>query len=100
MFNKPIGVQRQRTKGSKLPPNTACVTRGTTWGNPYKVGPNRTAEMACLLFERDLLYGVLKDKKGTPLIERIGELRGRNLACFCSIGVTCHRDILLNLANK
>ncbi len=34
--------------------------------------------------------------------ERIMELKGRNLACFCSIsaGSCCHADVLLEIANK
>ena len=30
-------VQRKRTKGFKMPPNTKCVNRGTKWGNPIKL---------------------------------------------------------------
>jgi Domain of unknown function (DUF4326) len=97
---KPIGVQRKRTKGFKLPPNTVCVNRGTTWGNPYKVGPERPAENACYLFSTDLLSGHIRDKNNNPLIDRIHELKGKNLACFCPIGSPCHRDILLELASK
>jgi hypothetical protein len=57
MPDKPIGIQRKRTKGFKLPPNTVCVNRGTIWGNPYKVGPERAAKNACYLFGTDLLSG-------------------------------------------
>lgn len=30
----------------------------------------------------------------------IEELRGKNLACFCSLSSKCHADILLRLCNK
>lgn len=30
-------VQRQRKKGSKTPPNTKYVGRGSWWGNPFRV---------------------------------------------------------------
>ena len=30
-------IQRRRTKGYRLPPGALCVTRGTKWGNPFKV---------------------------------------------------------------
>lgn len=31
-------VQRKRTPGFKLPPNTRCVDRTTKFGNPFKIG--------------------------------------------------------------
>lgn len=33
---KPKRIQRKRTRGWKMPPNTVCVTRPGRWGNPYK----------------------------------------------------------------
>ena len=34
----PERVQRKRTKGWKMPPNTVYVGRGSKWGNPFIVG--------------------------------------------------------------
>lgn len=34
----PLRIQRSRTRGSKLPPNTICVTRPGLWSNPFVVG--------------------------------------------------------------
>ena len=31
----PVRIQRKRTKGWRLPPNTVCVTRPGKWGNPF-----------------------------------------------------------------
>lgn len=31
----PVRVQRKRTKGWRLPPNTVSVTRPGKWGNPF-----------------------------------------------------------------
>ena len=31
-------IQRKRTKGWRMPPNTVYVGGGSKWGNPYKVG--------------------------------------------------------------
>jgi hypothetical protein len=36
----PIRVQRKRTKGWRMPPNTVSVTRPGRWGNPWKLGDN------------------------------------------------------------
>jgi hypothetical protein len=34
-----------------------------------------------------------------PMRERLGELRGKNLACWCPLNGPCHADVLLELAN-
>lgn len=36
-MSAPRRVQRQRTKGWRLPENTVYVGRGTKWGNPFRV---------------------------------------------------------------
>ncbi len=33
----PTRIQRRRTKGWKMPPNTVYVGRPTKWGNPFRV---------------------------------------------------------------
>jgi hypothetical protein len=38
VMTKPIRIQRKRTKGWRMPPNTVCVTRPRKWGNPLRVG--------------------------------------------------------------
>lgn len=35
---RPLRVQRRRTKGWKMPANTVYVGRGSRWGNPYRFG--------------------------------------------------------------
>ena len=35
---RPVRIQRKRTKGWKMPPNTVYVGRPTEWGNPFKIG--------------------------------------------------------------
>lgn len=104
-------IQRKRTKDWKMPENTMYVGRPTKWGNPYKV-----------LFEAG--YWVVRDKEGNywgrlytekegaiyKAIEcyngwldgqvltkklDLNELKGKNLACFCSLSHPCHVDVLL-----
>jgi hypothetical protein len=41
--SKPVRIQRKRTKGWKMPPNTVYVGRGSQWGNPFKITPDRNA---------------------------------------------------------
>lgn len=49
-------------------------------------------------FESSHVYDGMKQQRDTLLL-RLPELRGRNLACFCSHDFCCHADVLLKLAN-
>lgn len=125
-MNTPHGVQLSRAAGWRMPPNTISVARPTLWGNPHYVSKWRDAKTCVALFE-DTVRGVWDPKKtdhlppawqqgsyreredwlarwrkraGALPIERIEELRGKNLACWCRIGDPCHRDVLLRLANR
>lgn len=111
MENKPIGVQRKRIKGYKLPENTVCVNRGTKYGNPFKVekfglywtvgarafsAKILATEFAVSEYENWLNYNT----EGTAvayLAKR--DLVGKNLACFCPLDEPCHRNTLLRIAN-
>lgn len=42
----------------------------------------------------------IKAGEAPSIDELVATLRGKNLACFCSIGSSCHADVLLELANK
>ncbi len=37
-MNKPVRIQRKRTKGWRMPENTVYVGRPNTWANPFRVG--------------------------------------------------------------
>jgi hypothetical protein len=97
---KPKRIQRKRIKAWKMPPNTISVCRPGTWGNPHKAEGRITDFDAVAMFEDDLINMRLKDRKGTPLLLRVHELRGKNLACFCKEKANCHGDILLAYANS
>ena len=53
----PIRIQRKRTKGWKMPPNTVSVTRPGKWGNPFDF---RSSDCCWLA----LSYGCRGDSKG------------------------------------
>jgi hypothetical protein len=100
---KPKRIQARRVAGWRLPEGAIYVGRPTIWGNPWRVGGRAHGALgpkeAVAEYERALTRGELKDRRGVPLIDRIGELRGRALACWCAPDAPCHADVLLRYAN-
>lgn len=122
---KPARVQRKRTKGFRLPPNTVCVTRGTKYGNPYVVGKDGST-IECVKQYAEMMVPYTHHGKHNGMgdfllseavmteIER--DLKGKNIACFCALcekhkdGLPfgehckdcppCHGKWLLEVANK
>jgi hypothetical protein len=100
----PERIQRKRTRGWKMPPNTVYVGRPTQWGNPFSAAKPyqvaggkfllKSASEAASLF-RQYVVGRLENGTGYPL----AALRGKNLACWCPLDKPCHADVLLELAN-
>ena len=111
---EPRRIQRRRTKGWRMPPNTVCVDRPSVWGNPFdwrKVG----REKAIALY-REWMIGVLtpemypfghdamkrfrvKYTKMTPKEAARTYLKGWNVATWCREGEACHGDVVLEIAN-
>jgi hypothetical protein len=82
-----------------MPANTVKVSRGTKWGNPFRLLTvcAETPERAVALYAKWLR----EDKTGQKVaIEARMQLAGRNLACWCPLCKPCHADVLLKLANK
>ena len=114
----PQRIQLSRAKGWRMPENTVNCARPGRWGNPYRVEVFGLPLAIKLL--RESVEGFwspsnvehLSDELAreayrchTKLRERlrfthVGELRGKNLACWCKLGQPCHADVLLELANK
>lgn len=109
---KPKRIQRKRTRGWKMPPNTVYVGRsgrGTQgrgkWGNPYRTTLFRNYTPAAVVADyRQWLarnYAAVAWAGEPPTCEEIQkELRGKNLACFCALDQPCHADVLLEIANR
>ena len=100
----PKRIQRRRTKGWKMPPNAVYVGRPTIWGNPFDMSRGET-RMSVLTWYLEWLTGK-KNKHGSDKLRlevltrlRVGELRGKNLACWCPLDQPCHADVLLEIAN-
>jgi Domain of unknown function (DUF4326) len=117
VMTDPTRIQRERTKGWKMPPNTVYVGRPTLWGNPFVHDDPKVAVEAYerLISGQNCTFEMgpgklrLPARNGNPdalywgwsvwAAASIHELRGKNLACFCPIDQPCHADILLKLAN-
>lgn len=93
-----------------MPPNTVSVTRPGVFGNPFTARAAEDAgykdgnEMAAWAFREWLRvapdFADYKPLLRREILARVGELRGKNLACFCKMGAPCHADVLLELANS
>src|SRR6266568_9120580 len=92
MNDKPKRIQRKRTKGSKMPPNTVYVGRPSRWGNVFQIGKDGTREQV-LSMHREWLIGAFSTKP--PDEKYFAPLRGKNLACWCPLNQPCHADVLL-----
>lgn len=121
----PIRVQRRRTKGWKMPPNTVYVGRPTQWGNPWHVGglcnqfwvdhvgppdapswfgipANHVIADAQEAVEMYRKWLIDIAERNVPM--PISMLRGKDLACWCALTINgkyvpCHADVLLSVAN-
>ena len=68
------------------------VSRGTKWGNPFRIGPDGTREEVIAKYEQYL--------RGRPdLMATLPELKGKVLGCWCA-PKPCHADILARLADQ
>lgn len=83
-----------------MPDGAVTVTRPGRWGNPYR------GLDAAERFAADL-RGCVADPYGAPypieirnIAEKIVDLRGLDLVCWCPLDQPCHADVLLEIANK
>ena len=122
----PTRIQRKRTKGWRMPPNTVYVGRPTVFGNVVVCTPHGCTKKPCGCCEpfrccidvyreyvmsgvenRDSCTGAFRYAfealDGYPvrneIVRRLPKLRGKNLACWCPLDKPCHADVLLELAN-
>jgi len=124
MSDTPRRIQLRRTKGWRMPPNTAKVDRSTAFGNPitcswpHGCSRNGGDVECCVDTFRHYLESGLKNEptftgrlsialegiagypRLTRLVERLSELRGKDLACWCGPDRPCHADVLLEIANR
>lgn len=104
-----------------MPSTAVYVGRPSVFANPF-VGPSAVeafrrwveARSQCAMDVVNRMVHETKDFQSVDLADferyaawtaeaihaRIGELRGKDLACWCGLGKTCHADILLAIANR
>lgn len=101
-------VQRKRTKGYKMPENTKYVGRPTKWGNPFRAEELGAEESVkrykeCILnnamcyYYIDEIEASIQFDRFKWMAENLEQLRGLDLACFCSLSSPCHADTLIEL---
>ena len=94
----PRRVKLKRIKGWCLPPNTVSVARPGRYGNPHSMrdGSKEERHRVVAACRTDLLEGRLPYNEDD--LEH--ELRGVNVACYCSEDEECHGDVILETANR
>ncbi len=112
-MDKPVRLQRKRTKGFRLQELSLktnglpviVVSRGTKWGNPFKIGDKKYLKQYYRRWLEGRRAHFLPEIREW-ILDNLHLLQGKNLACWCPIRdknglyVPCHADILLELANK
>ena len=89
---QPHRIQRQRTKGWRMPEGAVYVGRPTRWGNPVPIEPTGQFDAA-----GRAQYVATLTRTELAAIRR--ELRGKVLCCWCRANQACHADVLLEIAN-
>lgn len=119
---RPARVQLSRAKGWKMSENAVKVDRSTRWGNHFRVlacedgsfevrrnmdelwnAPEAVAESreGAIAAAVDLFREWAMGEFGRHFRSRVrSELRGKKLACWCSLDGPCHADVLLEIANR
>lgn len=90
-----------------MPANTVKVSRPGKWGNPFKIGTHVryagewvviTTKSQAVRWFRSMFS--VRDRNYPSDAEIREELKGKNLACWCSLDGPCHADVLLEIANS
>lgn len=114
----PVRLRLSRARGFDLQAHSRAanglpavnVARPSAFGNPFAVGKDGDRAYCVTLFA-SMLRGVYPLRMSVSIAdqieirqaiaERVDELRGHNLACWCpKDGKPCHADILLEFANR
>lgn len=116
-------IQRKRTKGWRMPPNTIYVGRPSRWGNPVKI-VDVSDELTYPDEKAWRVYSETGSIVSDDYVSTIEEarhdatewyreaiahfvmlydpdfyvpLQGKNLACWCPLDQPCHADVLIEM---
>ena len=99
----PSRVQLSRARGWRLPAGAVVVARPSRWGNPFRIGAPYPETGSPL--DRERAVALYREFIRAP--EQAGlreaarrELKGKSLACWCSLDGPCHADELIAIANE
>lgn len=107
-MSAPKRIQRQRTKGWRMPEGAVYVGRPGQWGNPFRVGEpfrftdNGKRPFVGVAHNHGMAVAAFKEfLKGRPDLMKTAResLGGKDLACWCRLDQPCHADVLLEVAN-
>ena len=73
-------------------PFDTYIGRGSIWGNPFVIGKDGNRAEVIRKYERHLVAN-------PDLLSRVGELKGKTLACFCA-PLPCHGHVLARYADQ
>ena len=76
----------------KKEPYDIYIGRPSIYGNPFKIGKHGTREEVLEKYREYLLSNLY-------LLEKIKELDGKVLGCWCK-PLSCHGDIMMEILNK
>lgn len=105
VITRPKRIQRTALRNWRLPANSVYVGRPSIFGNPFSAS-GHGYETALHLYRRWIIEGGCVH--GYPyftdfydrLVVALPEIRGKDLACWCTLDQECHADVLLALVNK
>jgi hypothetical protein len=96
-----------------MPADVVYVGRPSLYGNPFQSTDRRPERPSDRLRRvehyrlwlvepetRRPWFGREANDRRARLLGMLGRLRGRDLACWCSLDEPCHADVLLDLANR
>lgn len=85
-----MAVLNKYHHGGKVPEGAVNVMRGTPFGNPFPITPERTREQAVEAFRKFLWQQIKADP---AFAAQVRALHGRDLCCCCA-PATCHAHVL------
>ena len=106
----------RRTAGWRKPAGAIYCGRPSLFGNPFPVsvhGREKAVELHRRWLEGSMSAEEMKELSAADrlpdaislvdlrrmVLDRLQELRGQDLACWCRLDQPCHAEVLLELAN-